>query len=573
MQEALQTRRTGRAAHRFAADGLTLSSQPADAGVVSLEREVRRTRAALQATVEQLETAAAALRSLADERKRSRGAERRRRKEDEQKLTREFDEGLRAAEIGLLHLDENACIRRFTRLIGEALPIGEADIGRSLSDIRPPFPDFDLAAMIARVVRRRGTEEADVEDAALRNWRLRAACLGDSKGAMLAMISLDGGAGESRDRNRRLANAAPYAGDAVVVVDPETGRVLCANTRAQVAYGLPDGPLEISRLTPDWGTPTWIAWLNAIAPGASSHRADVVVLDRSGALASVDLRATRLRDEDRPRALVRIVESVARPDGATALRELQQRARQLAISNRELERFASVVAHDLRAPLRHMSQFAEILVGALGPEADGSALRYLGLIKSSASKLSVMIERLLDYARIGVGAPKLEPVDLSACFKEACEVLGAQTKFVGIEAAFGAHGWARGDRVLLNRLFQNLIENALKYHKPGAAPRLRVTAAGEGANIFIAFEDDGIGVDPGKAEAIFEMFGRETTTSGVAGDGIGLAVCRRICETMGGAIALDSQRREGARFLVRLPRATPRRAKSGRANSPVETGA
>jgi signal transduction histidine kinase len=282
------------------------------------------------------------------------------------------------------------------------------------------------------------------------------------------------------------------------------------------------------------------------------------VIDRAGALATVDLRVAMLRDHERQRAVVRVIENVHRQDNAKALKDLRERAHNLAVSNRELESFASVVAHDLRAPLRHVSQFSEFLALELGEAASAAAREQLTFIRSSAGKMSVMIERLLEYARIGVGAPALGPVDLAACFEEARELLGAEAAAADVKASFGKGLWVRGDRVLVTRLLQNLLQNALKFRKPAQRPKVRVKAAVEGQHIVVSFEDDGLGVDPEKADLIFEMFKRGHEGSDIAGHGIGLAFCRRICETLGGSIALDPSKPDGARFVIEMTRAKPK---------------
>ena len=554
----------------------------ADSRAAELELEVLRTREALQATIEEIETTNEQLKASneellssneelqsTNEELHSVNAEHFRQNTELMRLTRDFDALLRVSAIGVLFLDEGLCIRRFTRLIGELFHFTEADVGRGLRTFRNPFPDFDLESLVSRVMRGGATEEAEARDDALHEWMLRAARYPDQKGVVLSVVSLsgvrEGGADGAHERAWLLANAAPYAGDAVFVVHPEDGRLMFANGRAQMLYGVPETPretLEISRLTPEWATPTWIAWLASVKPGAASLRCDVTVIDRNGALATVDLRVAMLREHDRLRAVVRVLENVHRHDNAKALKDLRERAHNLAVSNRELESFASVVAHDLRAPLRHVAQFSEFLALELGDAAPAEAREHLSFIRSSAGKMTVMVERLLEYARIGVGAPALGPVDLAACFAEARGLLRAEAAAADVRAEFGKLHWVRGDRVLVTRLLQNLLQNAFKFHKPGQKPRVRVATQADGEHVVVKFEDDGLGVDPAKADLIFEMFTRTHEDTDIAGHGIGLAFCRRICETLGGTIALDPARRDGARFLIRLTRAKPKRTRA-----------
>jgi two-component system CheB/CheR fusion protein len=570
-------------AHGSPAPAAPLAS---DARSADLELEIMRTREALQATIEEIETTNEQLKAANEELLSSNeelqstneelnslneelhsvNAEHFRQNTELVKLTRDFDALLRVSEIGVLFLDEGYAIRRFTRLIGELFQLTDADIERPIHTFRNPFPEFDLEAMLGRVMRHGLPQEANVQDGALRGWLLRVARYPDQKGIVLSVVSLGGIRPAdhtlSHENARLLADAAPYAGDALFVVDPEDGRILFANGRAQMMYGVPEAPpdtLEISRLTPEWSTQTWVGWLGSINVGASGLRADVTVIDRKGKLATVDLRAASVRDGDRTSALVRLLENTHRHDNAAALRELRDRVHNLAVSNRELERFASVVAHDLRAPLRHLSQFSDFLAADLGLKATPTATEHLGVIKTSATRMSQMVERLLEYARIGVGAPKLGLVDLAACFAEACEILGTDAGAADIKAKFGAYGFVRGDRILVTRLFQNLLQNALKFHKPDAAATVRVSADGDADTVKLTFEDEGLGVNPAQADRIFEMFGRGEEAEGVGGYGIGLAVSRRICESLGGSITIDLAKTEGTRFIVTLARGRARR--------------
>jgi signal transduction histidine kinase len=241
---------------------------------------------------------------------------------------------------------------------------------------------------------------------------------------------------------------------------------------------------------------------------------------------------------------------------------LQQRARQLAISNRELERFASVVAHDLRAPLRHMSQFVDFLARECADGGSPKARTYIEIVRNSAGSMSNMVERLLDYARIGVGALRRETISLADCIAHAAEVVRPECP----EATFGVDvAMAErvvGDPVLIDRLFLNLLQNALKFVRPEVRPEIDVTSQADGDWAVIAVTDNGPGVPPDKAEDIFKMFTRLSADNESRGYGMGLAICRRICETQRGTIVLDKTYDKAARFVIRLPRA-PRDVNGG----------
>jgi two-component system CheB/CheR fusion protein len=551
-----------------------------------LEIEIQRTREALQSTIEEIETANETLQatneelmsaneelqstneelSSLNEELHSVNAEHFRQNNELVRLTRDFDALLHATEIGVLFFDEQLNIRRFTSLIVDLFQFAESDIGRSLRTFRSPFADFDLESFLSRAMHEAVTEEAEVQDHDTLRWLLRAAPYPDQKGVVLSVISIarlrDGAAPWSNARERILASAAPYIGDGLIVVAPDSGKVEFANRAAWMKFGIPEAPEEgflLSRLTPELGDSSWSNWLSGIAVGASASKLDVQLIDKSATIFPVDIIATVVRDGDQKHAVIRVIEN---RDRRRAVQELQERARTFAISNRELEQFATVVAHDLRAPLRHLNQFADILMTELGGGASPTVQEYLQIIQSSAASMSGMIERLLEYARIGAGAPKFADMSLRECVEQASEFLRGEMSAANATLECGKLAFVNGDRSLLVRLFQNLLTNSLKYRRKDVVPQIKITSKNDGNFTNVAFTDNGIGIDPAYKETIFKMFSRLHSDNEYSGHGMGLAICKRICEIHGGTIALDSDYLGGTRFVVRLPRAQPKSAKS-----------
>jgi signal transduction histidine kinase len=243
-------------------------------------------------------------------------------------------------------------------------------------------------------------------------------------------------------------------------------------------------------------------------------------------------------------------------DRAKAMQELRERARTFAISNRELEQFSAVVAHDLRAPLRHMNQFSSFLLAELGSEASDQVKEYLHIIQSSAASMSGMIERLLDYARIGAGAPVFETVSLGACLDLAKDLLQGELNAAGAVIESDDLPLVKGDKILLSRVFQNLIMNSLTYKTPELAPVIAIAVDSDREAVELRFRDNGIGIDAAHAADIFKMFSRLHSSSSYSGHGMGLAICKRVCEIHGGSIRLDTEFKgaAGSQFVIRLPK-------------------
>ena len=550
-----------------------------------LEIELLRTREALQSTIEEIETANEELQatneelmssneelqstneelSSLNEELHSVNAEHFRQNNELMRLTRDFDALLHATEIGVLFFDESLNIRRFTRLIVELFQFTDTDIGRPLRTFRSPFVEFDLEGFLRNVMRDGLTEEAEVQDQSSRTWLLRAAGYPDQKGVVLSVISIArlrvGSFATLHARERILANAAPYAGDAMMVVAPDSGLVEFANRCAWIRFGVPEAPQEefrFSNLTPELGDSSWTSWLSTIGVGASATRLDIQVMDNNANVFPVDLLATLVRDEDRTHAVIRIIEN---RDRARAVSELQERARTFAISNRELEQFATVVAHDLRAPLRHLNQFAQFLLKELGGSASATVQEYLQIIQSSATNMSGMIERLLEYARIGAGAAKFSQVSLQDCVDQAAETLRAEMTAANAVLESGKLPSIKGDRILLARLFQNLFANSIKYCSKDVVPKIVVAAKNDGKYVTISVTDNGIGIDPAHRHEVFKMFSRLHSDAEYSGHGMGLAISKRVCEIHGGTIEIDESKSGGARFIIRLPGVTAKIAK------------
>ncbi len=355
--------------------------------------------------------------------------------------------------------------------------------------------------------------------------------------------------------DRALANAARLAHYGVVIVDVETTQTTFANGGAKERLGLrrdlalPAG-VKIARLTPEWTDRAWSEWLTGVNPGEDAVRQDVIVFDAAQKTVRADLYAAVVVEVERRLAVVRVFENSER---LAALEDLRRRSRQLAISNRDLEQFASVVAHDLRAPLRHINQFSEFLRSEVGAATLGEAGEHLRMIEESADAMSEMIEALLDYARLDRAARNFQTLDLRHCAERAVRLIGDET--LQVEWRLDAPPPIVGDETLIVRLFLNLIGNAVKYAAPEIGPAVRIEAYEAGMSAVIAVSDKGIGVKPAHAEKIFKLFQRLHTEDEYPGLGVGLATCRRICELHGGGIELDKSYEGGARFIVTLPTA------------------
>jgi PAS domain S-box-containing protein len=236
--------------------------------------------------------------------------------------------------------------------------------------------------------------------------------------------------------------------------------------------------------------------------------------------------------------------------------KLAEYSSRLEQSNRDLEQFAAIASHDLQAPLRKVKAFAENLEKAAKDNLEPESLDDLRRMHRSLSNMQRLIDDLLTFSKVIEGDKLLsiEPVDFSRVLARAQVDLEDQIKEKRAKIEIGPLCQIKGDENLLIQLFQNLLQNALKYQSLDRSPQISISAnSSENGFCEISVQDNGIGFEPKDAERIFGIFERLHNKSIYSGTGIGLAICRRIAERHKGSIRAESKPEEGSRFIVQLP--------------------
>jgi light-regulated signal transduction histidine kinase (bacteriophytochrome) len=230
-------------------------------------------------------------------------------------------------------------------------------------------------------------------------------------------------------------------------------------------------------------------------------------------------------------------------------RKLTEDALQRSYQN--LSEFAHVVSHDLQAPLRAISTFTELFVQNCAGAGRADVLEWRGFIKDAVEQMRTLIRDLLEYAHILGKEVAQTQVDLETALEHVCKRLEPALKEA--EGAF-THDplpTVMGDETLLVQLFQNLVGNAVKY-RSAEKPRIHISAALQGAEWMISVADNGIGIKADQQQRIFEPFKRLHGKE-LPGNGIGLAICKRIVERYGKRIWVASEEGQGATFYFTLP--------------------
>ncbi len=241
-----------------------------------------------------------------------------------------------------------------------------------------------------------------------------------------------------------------------------------------------------------------------------------------------------------------------------ALREAQTHLEsRVQERTKELVAFAYSVSHDLRAPLRAISGFTEILLRRYRDALDAQGQHYLDNIVEASQYMDELIQDLLAYSRLGRTAFEPRPVALEAVFRHVGHALEERLRQQEAQLTWpSAPPMVLGHPTLLRQLFSNLLENALTYHKPGTSPVIEVTAQGQGRTALIHVRDRGIGIAAEHHEKIFNVFQRLHSQDAYPGTGIGLALVKKAATLMDGTVGLTSTLGEGCTFHIRLPLAS-----------------
>ena len=237
--------------------------------------------------------------------------------------------------------------------------------------------------------------------------------------------------------------------------------------------------------------------------------------------------------------------------------EIEERTKieeELKRSNQDLQDFASIASHDLQEPLRKVIMFGDRLNAQFSGEMSGKALGYLERMSDAASRMQILINELLLFSRVGSIARPFKATNLEKIVQEVLSDLESRLNRSQARIIIEDLPTVEADEVQMRQLFQNLISNALKFHKKDIPPVVTIRGQVNGSGVCeIVVCDNGIGIDEQYAARIFKPFERLHGRSEYEGTGMGLAICRKIVKRHGGAIAVKSRPNEGCEFSVTLP--------------------
>ena len=259
-----------------------------------------------------------------------------------------------------------------------------------------------------------------------------------------------------------------------------------------------------------------------------------------------------VKDEMTPGSLFRAIHNAI--ERTSMRRTLEHQRHDLELKNQELQAFAYALAHDLRAPLRAIGGFAQIVDQDYQAVLDYDGQRYVQNIIKATTQMDRLIDELLNYTRIEHRAIRRKPVALSYLIEQVvdgfADRIAAKQTMVTIAEDLPM---VYGDPMLLNHIFLNLIDNALTYQREQIQGQIKVDWSSDGQNVIVSIADNGIGIAEKHYEKIFPIFQRLHGDEEYVGTGIGLAIVKKAAELQGGNVWVESQIGVGSTFFVQLP--------------------
>jgi signal transduction histidine kinase/CheY-like chemotaxis protein len=375
---------------------------------------------------------------------------------------------------------------------------------------------------------------------------------------------------KAEQRFRSLLEAAPDA----MVMCRDDGKVVMVNSRTEVLFNCGRDKLisrDIRTLVHGWGFHLPAAWDEDLSapvaepagPAEPAERGvELLAFPENRAPFPVEVTFSPLHTDEGVVITSAIRDISDRKRTEEQIRQLNahleervlERTEALLRSNEELQQFAYVASHDLQEPLRTVSIYAQLLAKRYNGQLQGDADQFINFIVDGAERMERLIHDLLDFSQIEArGADFFTKLDCEAVLDDAIRNLQSLIEESGAVVTRERLPAVAGDAVQLTRLFQNLLVNSIKY-RAGEAPRMHVAAEDGNHEWRFSVRDNGIGIEPQYAEKVFGIFKCLQPRDRSSGNGMGLAICRKIVSRHEGRIWVESELGKGATFYFTLPK-------------------
>jgi len=373
-----------------------------------------------------------------------------------------------------------------------------------------------------------------------------------------------------RAMERWLSTTLKSIGDGVLATDT-AGRITFLNPVAEHLTGWPSSEAHGKEFTSVFQARHAITGESIPNPVLTAMRqGDIITLDsqtqlhrRDGEPIPIDDSAAPIRDEQgrTTGAVLVFRDSTERLRAEMEIRQLneqleqrvQARTAQLTAANHELESFSYSVSHDLRAPLRAINGFSNMLMERCGPQLDQEGKRLLGIVCESAGRMGHMVDDFLNLARVGRQPLRLVSSDMNTLVADALADLGADACKPNLSVTVTPLPSACVDPALLRQVWVNLLANAIKFSDRRNHPEIEVAGRIDGDELIYSVKDNGVGFDMDYASKLFGTFQRLHSNEEFEGTGVGLAIVQRIIRRLGGRVWAEGVVDQGATFFFALP--------------------
>ncbi len=358
-------------------------------------------------------------------------------------------------------------------------------------------------------------------------------------------------------RFEQLLEAAP---DAIVLVDTD-GDIVLVNQQTESLFGWDREELlgePVETLVPLPLREEHVGYRDAYMADPESRpmglNLELYGLHKDGSEIPVEIGLAPLVTEDGMRVMAAVRDMTER---AQIKEELRAYANRLERSNRDWEHFAYVVSHDLQEPIRMVNSYLQLLVRRYEGELDEQADEYIGYAKEGAQRMRKLILGLLEYSRVDTQGGQRREVDSANVLESVLNALQVSIRDRQARVRYNDLPTVLADEGQLGQVLQNILANALKFVPEDREPEIRISAEREGETWHFRVRDNGIGINPEHADQIFVIFRRLNARGEFEGEGIGLAVCKKIIERHGGRIWVTDNQAHGSTFHFTLPCSKP----------------
>ncbi len=339
-----------------------------------------------------------------------------------------------------------------------------------------------------------------------------------------------------RESEEKLRTMFESTSDGILVTDP-TLSIIQTNEAAARMLGFASKEAMVGQ--------------SALPYMSAGTRGPAGAEDNGDGKVQVEFSVSQLRDSfGNTSGFIAVARDVTERKKAEA--QLKKMLQDLERSNAELEQFAYIASHDLQEPLRMISSYTQLIGRRYKGKLDADGEEFIEYAVDGATRMQDRIQALLTYSRVGTRGKEFEPIDCEDVLNEALANLQVAIKKSDAVITHDPLPTVTADGIQMVQLFQNLIENGIKFHDQNQ-PQVHISAKEQDEDWLFSFRDNGIGIDPEYKDRIFLIFKRLHAKGEFAGTGVGLALCKKIVERHGGKIWVESEVGKGATFCFTIP--------------------